>query len=358
MTFSAFFYFLRKRRRSVVALLLGLLVTLGFSSCETVAPQITGLPDNLTQAPGSNAFVIVDNDTGYILDQRQANARLPIAGLAHMATAMVAIDWMETSRVSTATQVPINPRSISMNLPNPLNLRAGDSMSLRDYLYAVLMNSDATAANALAHYVGGRMAQQIYRGNPAAAQSPHQVFVDQMNALAAQHGMARTRFTNPHGYDAAAADKPNTSTAADLARLTRYAISKPAFQFKVSQPTRQISVSRGGVQAENYTLRNTNQLLGQAGIDGVKTGSSQVAGASLVLSAERPPKTWQQGEQIYRINRRLVVVLLASPQRFPQGLSLVNYGWQLQETWLNQNRPTEANRLLDPPAPTTGRRGL
>jgi D-alanyl-D-alanine carboxypeptidase len=342
------------RHRHAAVLVLALLGAAGLTSCETVSPRITGLPDNPTQAPGSNAFVIVDNETGYILDQRQANGRMPIAGLAHMATAMVAIDWMETSRVSTATRVPINPRSIQMNLPNPLNLQAGDSMSLRDYLYAIMMNSDATAANALAHYVGGRMARQAYRGN-AARRSPHQVFIDQMNALAARHGMKRTTFTNPHGYDAAAGEQTNTSTAADLARLTRYAISKPAFQFKVSQPTRRVTVFRGGVREENYTLRNTNNLLGQAGIDGVKTGSSQVAGASLVLSAERPPKTWQQGEQVYRINRRLVVVLLASPQRFPQGLSLVNYGWQLQQTWLNQNRPTEATRLLDPPAPTTRR---
>ena len=96
------------------------------------------------------------------------------------------------------------------------------------------------------------------------------MFVAQMNALAKQLKMERTRFVNPHGIDWKVKPLPY-STAEDMARLTRYAMNKPSFRFYVSQKERQISFNRQGQQL-SYMLRNTNELLGQNGIDGVKTG--------------------------------------------------------------------------------------
>ncbi len=324
---------------------------LSFSSCETIEPEAGGLADNVSIAPSTQSFIIVDQDTGYIIDQRRGNEKKPIAGLAHIATAMVAIDWMQATGTSSATQATVSPTAAGMNLPNPLGLRPGDSLSLRDYLYAILMNSDATAAYALAEYVGSQMARG-YGGPPISGAGGLQVFVQQMNVLAQQKGMTRTRFVNAHGYDGLG--EPNTSTASDLARLTQYAVSKPAFQFKVSQPTRPITVNRQGGGPQRYTLRNTNELLGRAGIDGVKTGRSQVAGGCLILGAERPPKTWQQGEVIYRIDRRLIVVALGSINRFQDGMAVVNYGWSAHDQWLAQNRPIAAGRTLSPMAPAAG----
>ncbi len=66
------------------------------------------------------------------------------------------------------------------------------------------------------------------------------LFVAQMNALAKQLKMERTRFVNPHGMDYKVKPLPY-STAEDMARLTRYAMSKPSFRFYVSQKERQIS---------------------------------------------------------------------------------------------------------------------
>ena len=75
--------------------------------------------------------------------------------------------------------------------------------------------------------------------------------------------MERTRFVNPHGIDCKVKPLPY-STAEDMARLTRYAMSKPSFRFYVSQKERQISFNRAGQQL-NYVLRNTNELLGKMG---------------------------------------------------------------------------------------------
>ncbi len=105
-----------------------------------------------------------------------------------------------------------------------------------------------------------------------------------MNSLAKTLGMERTHFLNPHGIDAGRALP--YSTASDMARLTRYAVNKAAFRFYVSQKERQISFNRGGKNV-GYMLRNTNELLGRNGVDGVKTGRTARAGDCLILSAHR-----------------------------------------------------------------------
>src|SRR5439155_13083466 len=107
----------------------------------------------------------------------------------------------------------------------------------------------------------------------------------QMNALAKQLKMERTRFVNPHGIDENVRPIPY-STAEDMARLTRYVMNKASFRFYVSQKERQISFNHGG-RAAHYMLRNTNELLGRDGIDGVKTGSTAKAGDCLILSSNR-----------------------------------------------------------------------
>ena len=83
------------------------------------------------------------------------------------------------------------------------------------------------------------------------------------------------------------------STAEDMARLTRYAMNKPSFRFYVSQKERQISFNRQGQQL-SYVLRNTNELLGKNGIDGVKTGRSLRAGDCLILLRNRESEVVSQ----------------------------------------------------------------
>src|SRR2546430_14524565 len=102
------------------------------------------------------------------------------------------------------------------------------------------------------------------------------MFVAQMNALAKQLKMERTRFVNPHGIDYRVKPLPY-STAEDMARLTRYAMSKSSFSFYVSQKERQISFNRAG-HPLNYMLRNTNELLGKIGFDVVMTVTSARSG--------------------------------------------------------------------------------
>jgi D-alanyl-D-alanine carboxypeptidase len=165
-----------------------------------------------------------------------------------------------------------------------------------------------------------------------------------MNALAKQLKMERTRFVNPHGIDKNVRPMPY-STAEDMARLTRYAMNKASFRFYVSQKERVISFNRAGRQL-NYALRNTNELLGKNGIDGVKTGRTSRAGDCLILSVNREPELLKQGQMITVFPRHLIVVLLGSTNRFGEGAGLVERGWQLYDQWAASGRVADPKKLL------------
>jgi D-alanyl-D-alanine carboxypeptidase len=112
---------------------------------------------------------------------------------------------------------------------NEIGWQVGDVVSLRDLLYAALVQSDNLAANAIANRVGETLGA-IAPATSNAKVTPTTAFVAQMNALAKQLGMDRTRFVNPSGFDYKERPMPY-STAIDLARLTRYAMNKASFSF-------------------------------------------------------------------------------------------------------------------------------
>ena len=283
------------------------------------------------------AYVIIDAQTGFVLDQVDARDKRQIGSLTKVATAMVVIDWSEKRGGDLNQMATIPPEAFVGTGENLIGFQPGDQISLRDLLYAALVQSDNVAAYTLASAVGTALQSVV----PAAGNgSPVATFVGQMNFLAKSLRMERTRFVNPHGIDTGERSMP-FSTAADLARLTRYAMGKPAFRFYVSQKERQISFNRGP-QKKAYMLRNTNELLGTNGVDGVKTGKTARAGDCLILSAHREAEIQKMGERTKVTPRNLIIVMLRSANRFTEGGELLGRGWQLYDQW------AAAGRLVDP----------
>ncbi len=289
------------------------------------------------------ASITVDATTGHILARQDAEKKRQVGSLTKIATAMVVLDWASKQAGDLAQVATVPPAAFAGTTTNNLNLQPGDTLTLRDLLYAALVQSDNIAAYTLADYVG-RVLPTSLGENPARAM-PVDIFVQQMNALANHLGMKRTRFLNPSGIDTH--EKPY-STAADIARLTIYAMNSAGFRFYVSQKEREIAIGRGP-QRLRYLLRNTNQLLGTDSIDGVKTGSTERAGDCLVLSAARPSEVAQQGTTTLVTPRRLIVVELASPDRFAEGLQLLSTGWQLYDQWAAAGRPEDSRNSLSSP---------
>ena len=288
----------------------------------------------------AQAYLIADAETGYILEEQKSREKLQVGSLTKIATACVVLDWSEKRSGDLNGAVTIPPQAFQGTTENNIGFQPGDSITLRDLLYAALVQSDNIAAYTLAYHVGS----QLGGAEAGAKLTPADMFVAQMKALAKQLKMERTRFVNPHGIDWKV--KPlQYSTAEDMARLTRYAMDKPSFRFYVSQKERQISFNRQGHQL-NYVLRNTNELLGKMGVDGVKTGQSSRAGQCLILYANRDPEVVRQGQMETVYQRHLMVVLLGSTSRFGEGAGLVQRGWQLYDQWAATGRMADPKKFL------------
>jgi D-alanyl-D-alanine carboxypeptidase len=297
----------------------------------------------MRSAAAAQAYLIADAQTGYILEEQEPRKKLQVGSLTKIATASVVLDWAERKSGDLNQVVTIPQQAFVGTTENNIGFQPGDGITLRDLLYAALVQSDNVAAYTLAHHVGSQL-ESLLPGNAAGKYTPVDAFVAQMNALATQLKMERTRFVNPHGIDYKVKPVPY-STAEDMARLTRYAMSKASFRFYVSQKERQISFNRAGHQF-NYMLRNTNELLGKMGIDGVKTGTSARAGQCLILYANRESEVVRQGQTETVYPRHLMVVLLGSTNRFGEGAALLQKGWQLYDQWAAAGRLADPKKLL------------
>ena len=286
----------------------------------------------------ANNFIIVDNQTGHILASKERDEKVQVASLTKVATAVVVLDWAQLNKADLGQQAVITAQALRVAGVNPVALQEGDSLSLRDLLYCSLMASDNVAATALAQHVGARLpnSQGI---------DPISNFVSHMNALARTLAMKRTLFLNPSGLDSNAEETLPFSTASDIARLTRYAYSEADFPFYVSQKVRTVHVFRGGVDTP-VELRNTNELLDQDGVDGVKTGRTSKAGDCVVLSSERKPEVQRNGKQVFVTPRRVILVILGSRDRFAEGAALLNQGWGLYDRWAADGRKVKSNSSL------------
>jgi D-alanyl-D-alanine carboxypeptidase (penicillin-binding protein 5/6) len=173
-----------------------------------------------------------------------------------------------------------------------LGLTAGERISVRSLLYALLLQSSNDAAVALAEDISGST----------------QTFVARMNLRARQLGLAATRFASPHGLDDA-----GRSTAADLATLTRSALG--------STVLRSVMATRYAVIANpagpERRIQNRNAMLWlYPGTFAGKTGYTAAAGECLITAATRSGRT-------------LVSVVLGDhgDSAFDDSATLLNYGF-------------------------------
>ena len=269
------------------------------------------------------------------------NVKRPVGGLAKVATALVALDWSDVTKVQLNTLATVSASDLQIAGSNSLGLAPGDQITLRDLIYAAMMSSDNVAATTLAAFVGNDINMRRGRGGDAIG-----TFVGEMNKLAAREGMKKTRFTNPHGFE----NSRNTpySTAADMARLSMYAISRAPFRFYTNQRSRNITVLRGGAPL-TVPLQNTNALLRRGNIDGIKTGNTPMSGGCVIVTEERPGTVGKDpasgANVVYR--HRMVAVVLGSADPFTEGLAVLQQGWGGYDQWLQSGRPVhDAKELL------------
>src|SRR5207302_1240530 len=168
----------------------------------------------IRSAAAAQAYVIADAQTGYILEEQEPRRKLQVGSLTKIATASVVLDWAERKSGDLNQVVTIPQAAFVGTTENNIGFQPGDSITLRDLLYAALVQSDNIAAYTLAHHVGSQLGSLV-ASDVSSKMSPVDAFVTQMNALAKQLKMERTRFVNPYGIDYKVRPLPY-STAEDL----------------------------------------------------------------------------------------------------------------------------------------------
>lgn len=285
-----------------------------------------------TDAPSAAAYIVVDHHSGHVLKEFNATKKLQIASLTKIATAVVVLDWAHASGQNLDQQVSIPGFRPELSTGQGVPWTPGDRASIKELLYAAMLQSDNVASHALCLHVGRAL-------SGGTDPELHEIaFVAQMNALARKQGMLSTRFLNPHGLESLERKLPY-STAEDMAKLCAYAMSNPGFLFYVSQKERKISVQRADGSKIEYKLVNTNSVLGQNAIDGIKTGTTRKAGECLAISAARSPEVRKEAETFFAVPRRLEVVVLGSSNRFKEAVDLLKQGWAEHEAWVAAGRP-------------------
>ncbi len=293
------------------------------------------------------AHMVVEAYSGKVLSASNSTQKRPVASLTKMATAVVAVDWATAAGVDISTHMIRVPGIVSqLGTPSPAGLSPGDTLTLRDALYCALLSSDNVAALSVAHDVGTHILQRRGKGG-----DPVLAFVAEMNKLAKFTLAKNTLFVNTHGLENG--PKPGYSTAADMARLSIHAMRRNAINFIVRQPSRQITIN-GVSGKQTLTLRNTNQLIGEEGILGIKTGTTNAAGPCLATCMDRDPvvRTKQDGTKGVT-PRRLIVVVLNSPDRYGRTRKLLRDGWAFYDSWLAAGAPVKdpKREILSTPAP-------
>jgi len=275
-----------RRRRGILALLAALACLAGFALAELktspsapatprpllTSPSGTDTPGAGTAAPRRERLATISwpadgvsaaDISGFGVVAGPGAARpVPIASVAKVMTAYVVLHDHPLPGGGSGPDIAVQPSeaaaypSQARDGDSLVPVAAGERLTERQALEALLLPSADNMAWILARWDAGSQA----------------AFAARMNATARRLGMTGTTYTDPSGLDPS-----TTSTAADQVRLGMAAMRVPALAAIVATSTAVVPVA--GV------VRNYNTLLGQDGIAGLKTGSTQAAGGCVLIAA-------------------------------------------------------------------------
>jgi len=259
------------------------------------------LPPLASGAPARNnavyrGAIVVDAASGRVLFEDRADEVSPPASMTKLMTYAVLDDRIKGGTLGLGTPVTVTNADAKVAMlkdSTSVWLRTGETFSVEELIYAMMIQSANDAAYALARTSAGSV--------PA--------FVDWMNAKARQLGMMHTTFRSPHGLPPPSrriADGDLT-TPRDFAILCRYLLRQTDVLKYTSVRSRPFGEGR---RFPPVQMTNHNHLLGRiAGVDGLKTGFTNGAGFCLSATASRN-------------GRRIIAVMMDSPDSKSRDLKI------------------------------------
>lgn len=234
----------------------------------------------------AKAAVLIDTSDDSILYSKNADSRLPMASTTKIMTALIALEYGNLDRSYVIPDAAVGIEGSSIYLVH------GEKLTLRELIYALMLESANDAAQAIAIIIAGSV----------------EAFADIMNRRAEELGLENTHFTNPHGLD----HEEHYTTAYELARLASFALKNEAFREIVSTNKKTVPFNNG--EGTRVLVNHNKMLRTYDGAIGVKTGFTKRCGRCLVSAAQRDGLT-------------LVAVTLNAPDDWRDHTAMLDWGF-------------------------------
>ena len=264
-----------------VSILTCMLLLVWTAACLAAAPEIT-----------ADAAIVMDEQTGQVLYEKNADKREYPASMTKMMTCILAIEKGSPDQIITVSDHAANVECT--------RLYPGYALRLADITQQMMMISDNGAATAIGEALGGDEAS----------------FADMMNAKAKEIGAVNTHFVNMNGMP----DPDHYSTARDMAKIAAYGMKLDKFRQIVG--TKEKRIYYIAPQGHMTYCVNTNALLDTyPGCTGIKTGWTSAARGCVSAAATRD-------------GRELIAVVMHSDDdetRFSEAAELLDYGFAQEQ---------------------------
>lgn len=244
-------------------------------------------------APSSKSAILVDNLSGKVLYEKNADEKLAPASMTKLASMLIVMEAIDNGNLKLEDKVTISEEAANMG-GSQVFLQAGEVYTVHDLLKSVAIASGNDAVVALAEKVGGSVSG----------------FVDMINKRLKELGATNTNFVNPHGLDA----EGHYSTARDMSIIARELLRHEKILEYTSIYEEYLEKNDGS----RIWLVNTNRLVRfYDGVDGLKTGFTKTAGYCLTATAKKN-------------NFRLISVVMGedtTENRSSDTVKMLNYGF-------------------------------
>lgn len=246
--------------------------------CTSISPSfavtLAEKTDELEKGLSSESVLLMESSTGKVIYHNNGYAKKYPASTTKIMTAILTIEHCNLNETATASEFAIS--SIPSGY-STANIQIGETLSVKDLLYALMLQSANESAVILAEHVSGSQ----------------EAFANLMNEKATELGCKNTHFVNPNGIH----NENHYSTAYDLALIAQYAMKNQTFR-EIVNTTSFTLPATNSYPSESRTYTNTNNLIiydtrnrpdnyYYKYATGIKTGYTSAAKNCLVSSAEK-----------------------------------------------------------------------
>jgi D-alanyl-D-alanine carboxypeptidase (penicillin-binding protein 5/6) len=255
------------------------------------------------------AWAIVDGRTGKLLWGHDEDKPVDIASTTKIMTCYLVVRYLQ-DHPEALDETIVFSRRADDTIGSTSEVKAGEKLPVRELLYGMMLPSGNDATVAFGEHFGSRLMPGGGESSPARS---YDAFVEAMNAAAKELGMEHSKFKNTHGLT----EPGHQASAADLLKLAHACMRMPLFCEVVRTRQRGYTLEGPDGYQRNILWKNTNKLLEVEGYDGVKTGTTNAAGACLVSHAVRG-------------DRSLLMAVLgatSSDARYTDSRNLFRWAW-------------------------------